>query len=208
MPKQHHPSNLTLEPRTAAGTTASQALRREGKIPGVVYGHGESTPISVDVKQLADLLMSGNRSRIVDATVAGRKDSVLLRHVDTHPITRRPLSVDFQRVSKNEAIVASVNVITEGVAAGVRDQGGVMDIVTHALEIKGPAQAIPDHVTVDVRELTVHTHVTAGDVPLPQGFTLITAPDTIVVSVSLTRASAGEGTETPAEAAPTDAPTP
>lgn len=205
---KHEPSNLTLEPRTAAGTTASQALRRSGKIPGVVYGHGESTPITVDVKQLADLLHSGNRSRVVDATVAGRKDSVLLRHVDTHPITRRPLSVDFQRVSKDEAIVASVNVVPDGVAVGVRDQGGVMDVVTHALDIKGPASSIPDNLSVDVRELTVHTHLTAGEVPLPKGFTLITPPETIVVSVSLTRASAGTGDEATPAAEPTEAPAP
>ncbi|HEX3549548.1 MAG TPA: 50S ribosomal protein L25, partial [Candidatus Elarobacter sp.] len=187
---------------------ASQALRRAGKIPGVVYGHGESTPITVDVKQLVDLLHSGNRSRVVDATVAGRKDSVLLRHVDTHPITRRPLSVDFQRVSKDEAITASVHVVADGVPVGVRDQGGVMDIVAHALDVKGPASSIPDHLTVDVRNLTVHTHLTAGEVPLPKGFTLVTPPDTIVIAVSLTRASAGAGEEPAPEGAPTEAPSP
>ena len=200
-------SILTLEPRSDVGTTASQALRRAGKIPGVVYGHGESTPVTIDVKDLADLLHSRRRSHVIDAKVAGKADSVLLRHVDTHPVNHRPLSVDFQRVSKNEAIVASVNVIADGVAAGVRDQGGVMDLVTHALDIKGPASAIPDGLTVDVRALTVHTHLTAAEVPLPKGFTLVTPPDTIVVAVSLTRASAGTGDETtPAEGAPAEAP--
>ncbi len=197
---------LTLEPRTAAGTTASNALRRTGKIPGVVYGHGTSTPVAVDGKQLAELLHSRDRTHVIDANVAGRKDSVLLRNVDAHPVTRRLLSVDFQRVGKDEAITASVNIVAEGVAAGVREQGGVMDIVTHALDIKGPAQSIPDRLTVDVQDLTVHTHVTAGDVPLPKGFTLITPADTIVIAVSLTRASAGSGEEAAPEAVVVEAP--
>ncbi len=199
-------SVLTLEPRSAAGTTASNALRRAGKVPGVVYGHGESTPISVDVKELADLLHSRRRAHVIDAKVGGKADSLLLRHVDTHPVTNRPLSVDFQRVSKNESIVASVNVIPDGVPVGVRDQGGVMDLVAHTLDIKGPASAIPDGLGIDVRALTVHTHLTAADVTLPKGFTLITPPETIVVAVSLTRASAGTGEETPAEAVPAEAP--
>jgi large subunit ribosomal protein L25 len=206
MAKQNDTSTLTLEPRTAAGTTASNALRRAGKVPGVVYGHGESTLISVDVKALADLLHSRDRTHVIDATVAGRKDSVLLRHIDAHPVTRRPLSVDFQRVGKDEAIVASVTVVADGVPVGVRDQGGVMDIVTHALEVKGPAQGIPDQLTVDVRDLTIHTHVTAGQVPLPKGFTLVTPPETIVVSVSLTRAGAGVENDVPADAPAGDAP--
>jgi large subunit ribosomal protein L25 len=69
MPKHTSLSKLTLEPRERVGTTSAHALRREGKIPGVVYGHGQATPISVDVKQLTDLIHSGQRSRIVDATI-------------------------------------------------------------------------------------------------------------------------------------------
>jgi large subunit ribosomal protein L25 len=210
MSKPHTLTNLVLEPRTGIGTTASHALRRAGKIPGVVYGHGQSTPIAIDVKQLTDLILSGHRSHIVEASIGGKKDSVLLRRIEAHPLTRKPLSVDFQRVTKDEAITASVNVVTVGNPIGVREQEGVMDVVTRALEIKGPAQSIPDSITVDVNELAVHQHVSAGEIALPAGFALITPPDTIVVSVSITRAGAAE-TETPAtvvEEQPAEAPPP
>jgi large subunit ribosomal protein L25 len=203
MSKPHNLSNLVLEPRSAVGTTKANALRRAGKIPGVVYGHGPSTPIAIDVKQLSELIHSGHRSHIVEASIGGKKDSVLLRRIEAHPITRKPLSVDFQRVTKDEAITASVTVVTVGNPVGVRDQGGVMDVVSHALDIKGPAQHIPDQLTVDVDDLTVHQHITAGEITLPAGFTLITPPETIVVSVSLTRAAAGDETETTTEAAAT-----
>ncbi len=199
MPKHHTVASLTLEPRAEVGTTSAQRLRRTGKIPGVVYGHGQATPIAVDAKQLADLLLSGNKSKIVDATIGDQHDSVLLRRVEAHPISRRPLSVDFQRVTRDEAITSNVTIVTTGTPVGVRDNGGVMDVISHTLEIKGPAHAIPDNLTVDVSELDVHQHVLASEVALPQGFTLITPPETVVVSVEITRALASE--EAPAEAA-------
>jgi len=208
MSKQHTISKLTLEPRTRVGTTSAHALRRAGKIPGVVYGHGQPTPISVDAKQLTDLIHSGQKSRIVDAMIGDASDSVLLRRVEADPITRKPLSVDFQRVTRDEAISSSVTIVTTGTPRGVRDEGGVMDVITHALEIKGPAQSIPDNLTIDVSELGVHEHVTAGEIALPKGFTLITPAETVVVSVEVTRAEVSEGvTEAAVEAAPVDAPT-
>ena len=202
MPKQHNLATVSLQPRTEVGTTAAHALRAAGKIPGVVYGHGAPTPISIDAKQLSELLLSGGRSHIVNASIGDKKDSVLLRRIEAHPITRRPLSVDFQRVTRNEAITSSVPVVTVGTPVGVRDQGGVLDVITRDLEIKGPASAIPDAVEIDVSDLAVHQHVTAGDVKLPKGFTLITPPDTVVVSVEITRAAAGEEIEAAAEEVP------
>lgn len=198
MAKSHVLTRLILEPRTRTGTTAAHALRRVGKIPGVVYGHGGPMPIAIEAKQLADLVLSGNRSHIVEATVGTKKDSVLLRRIEADPIYHKPLSVDFQRVTRNEPIVAAVTVVTSGKARGVRESGGggaVMDIVTHQLEIKGPAHAIPDTLVVDVSELGMHDHVAAGQVPLPAGFTLITPPDTLVVTVEVSRAAVSLGPE-------------
>ena len=208
MATKHTVSKLVLEPRSKVGTTGSHALRAAGKIPGVVYGHGEATPISIDVKLLTELVHSGQRSRIIDATIGKNKDSVLLRRIEADPITRKPLSVDFQRVTKDEEIWSTVTVLTTGTARGVRD-GGVLDVVTHALEIKGPASGIPENLTVDVSPLGIHEHVTAGQVELPKGFALITPADTIVVSCEVTRAEvaevATEGAEV-APAAPAEAP--
>jgi large subunit ribosomal protein L25 len=204
---KHSLNSVTLETRTDLGKTGAHRLRAQGKIPGVVYGHGTSTPITIDAKQLSELILSGNRNHVVDATIGGARDSVLLRTIETHPITRKPLSVDFQRIASGESITASVPVTTTGTPAGVRDSGGVMDVVTHALDLKGPAQSMPDHLVVDVTELGLHEHVTAGRVPLPDGFALLTPPDTIVITVGISRANVGTETETTAEVPPTEAPT-
>ncbi|BDE07832.1 50S ribosomal protein L25 [Vulcanimicrobium alpinum] len=203
MAKPHAVALLNLEARTEVGTTGAQHARRAGKVPGVVYGHGSATPIAIDAKELADLILSGSKSHIVQASVAGKTDSVLLRRIETDPISRKPLSVDFQRVTKGETIFATVNVVTEGTPIGVKDQGGVMDVITHCLELKGPADRIPDVLTVDVSALNVHEHITAAQVPLPKGFTLVTPPETNVVAVEITRAAVGAEEEAaPAAAAP------
>ncbi|HYZ16868.1 MAG TPA: 50S ribosomal protein L25 [Candidatus Acidoferrum sp.] len=205
MSKNHSLSSLTLVARDHAGTTTAKALRKAGKVPGVVYGHGTSTPIAIDAKELAELLLSGSRSKVVEATIAGAKDSVLLRKIESDPISRRPLSVDFQRVSRDEAVFATVTVTTVGNPRGVRERSGILDVVTHTLEIKGPAQSLPDHLEVDVNDLDVHEHLTAGQVPLPKGFTLVTPPETTVVSVETHRGVSGAGFDN-AEEQPTEAP--
>ena len=112
---------------------------------------------------------------------------MLLREVQRDPITHRPIAADFQRVSSTEAIYASVRIVTVGVPLGVKDQGGVMDIVTHALEVKGPAGKLPEHFEIDVSALNVNDHITAGEVKLPAGFTLITPADTVVVGIEGSR---------------------
>ena len=91
--------------------------------------------------------------------------------------------------------------MTVGIAPGVKDQGGVMDIVTHALEVKGPAGKLPEHFEIDVSALDVHDHVTAGDVKLPAGFTLITPADAVVVGIEGSRTASEDAELTAAAAA-------
>jgi large subunit ribosomal protein L25 len=212
MAKQERVTNVIIHQRAEIGTTGAKKARREGRIPGALYGHGGSEAISVDAKTLNELLTSGGQSHIVDATIGGKKESVLLREVQRDPISHRPIAADFQRVSSTEAINASVPIVTVGVAPGVKEGGGVMDTVTHALEVKGPAGKLPDHFEIDVSGLNVNDHITAGDVKLPAGFTLITPAETVVVAVEGSRTASDDAAITaaapvaaPAEPAPAPA---
>jgi large subunit ribosomal protein L25 len=202
MSKLDRVTHLTIHTRTSVGTTAAKAVRREGQVPGVLYGHGASVSIAIDAKALSQLLNAGGKSHIVDATIDGVHDSVLLREVQRDPISRRPIAADFQRVSLTEEIYASVGIVAVGVAPGIRDQGGVLDIVTHELEIKGPAGKLPEHLEVDISALSVGDHINADAVPLPAGFVLITPGEKTVVSLEGARANVGDGSpEAEAEAA-------
>ncbi len=204
MAKSERVSTLTLHSRERVGTTGANASRQAGQIPGVLFGHGSNpVPIAIDARELSALISSGGQSRIMDATLGGTHESVLLREVQRHPVTHRPLNADFQRVSQTEAILATVSVHTVGVARGVKDAGGIMDVVSHTLDIKGPAGKIPEHLEVDVTELGVGDHIVAGDVKLPADFVLVTARETTVVAIELPRAEVAE--VTPVAAAATDA---
>lgn len=187
MAKTERITTLVLHKRGDTGTTNANATRRSGQIPGVLYGHGGSEAVSVDARALADLVAGGGASHIVDADIDGTHDSVLLREVQRDPITRRAIHADFQRVSKGEAIYAAISIVTVGVSIGVKDAGAVMDVVTHAVEVKGPADKIPDNFEVDVSHLNVGEHVSAADLKLPAGFTLVTPHDTVIVSVEQSR---------------------
>ncbi len=180
---------LSVEPRTKVGTTGSNALRHAGKIPAVIYGHG--TPpehLAIDAHAFEDLLHRGGRNAIVTLTGGTKRDeTALVRVVQYHPLSRRVIHADLQRVSADETIASKLAVVTVGVPRGIRELGGVMDVVTHELEIEGPANRIPENLEIDVTELGLHEHVTAGDVALPDGFKMLTPADTTVVSIEPSR---------------------
>ncbi len=196
--------NLPIERRSKTGTTSAAALRRQGRIPGVVYGHGtDPLHVSFEAKVFDDLLHHGGRTGVIALTLEGKKsDTALVRDIARNPVTRKVVHVDLQRVSEHEAVHARIPVVTVGTPLGVRDFGGVMDVQTHEIEVEGPVDELPDHLEIDVSQLGIHQHATASDIKLPAGFKLLEAPDMIVVSVEssktaqhLEEATAGVTTE-------------
>jgi large subunit ribosomal protein L25 len=180
---------LPVERRTRLGTTGAKALRTAGKVPAVVYGHGDMPEhIAVDLHAFEELLHHGGRNAIVTLTDGGRKrQTALVRELQLDPVSRRIVHADLQRVSADEAISARLAIVTVGIAEGVRSFGAVMDVITHELEVEGPASRIPEHLEIDVSQLGVHDHVTAAEVALPKDFKLLTPPETIVVSIEPSR---------------------
>jgi large subunit ribosomal protein L25 len=196
--------NLPIERRSKTGTTSAAALRRQGRIPGVVYGHGtDPLHVSFEAKVFDDLLHHGGRTGVIALTLEGKKsDTALVRDIARNPVTRKVVHVDLQRVSEHEAVHARIPVATVGTPLGVREFGGVMDVQTHEIEVEGPVDELPDHLEIDVSQLGIHQHATASDIKLPAGFKLLEAPDMIVVSVEssktaqhLEEAAAGATTE-------------
>lgn len=205
---------LKLELRENPGTIGSRKVRHTGRIPGVIYGHGEKPlAVSIEGRELGELLHGGRRQNIIDIQLDGKKDTAMVRDMQLDPVTRRVLSVDLQRISRSDIITAEVPIVTVGTAAGVRDQGGMMDLVTHEIEVRGPADKIPEEIRVDVSELTIGDNISAGELTLTEGIRLITPADTTIVAIEMPRAeeepvaaaAVPEGAEgaVPAEAPPT-----
>ena len=180
---------LAVEQRSNLGTTGAHALRAAGKVPAVLYGHGVVPEhLALDAREFADLIHRAGRNAIITLTDGPRKrQTALVRELQIHPVSRRIVHADLQRVSADEMIEARLAVVTVGVAEGVRNAGAVMDVITHELEVAGPASKIPEHLEVNVEPLGVHDHVTAGEIALPEGFRLVTASETIVVSIEPSR---------------------
>ncbi len=187
MPKKE--LQLSVERRERLGTTGAHALRAQGKIPAVVYGHGNVPEhVALDAHAFEELMHHGGRNAIITLTDGGRKrQTALVRQIQLHPVSRRIVHADLQRVSADESIDTRLPIATVGVAEGVRSFGAVMDVIVHELEVEGPANRIPEHLEVDVTALGVHEHLTAADVPLPAGFKLLTPPETVVVSIEPSR---------------------
>ncbi len=171
-------------------------------MPAVLYGHGSRPqPIEFEARAFEDVMHRGGRSALITLKLDGtRGETALLRELQRDPLSRRILHADLQRVSANEEVHASVPVVTVGVALGVKEFGGVLDVVTHQVEISGPANQIPEHVEIDVTSLGLHDHVTAGAAELPAGFTMLTPADSILVAVESSK------TATQVEEAATPAP--
>ena len=195
---------LAVTTRHKTGTTASAALRHAGKIPATLYGHS-SAPASValDAKAFDELLHAGGKNQLLEITIdGGGRDTALVREVQRDTLTRRVVHADLQRVSATEEIAASLPIVATGVAEGVKNGGGVMDVVLHAIDVTGPANALPEQIEADVTNLGVGDHLTAGELELPPGIALDVDPATIVISVEASKTEA-EAAEV-APAAPAD----
>jgi large subunit ribosomal protein L25 len=195
--------SLAVEQRAKLGTTGSHGLRAAGKLPAVLYGHGVVPEhLALDAHAFDELIHRAGRNAIITLTGGSKVQTVLVRQIQRHPVSRRVIHADLQRISADETIDARLAIVTIGVAEGVRNSGAVMDVITHELEIAGPASRIPEHLEIDVTALGIHEHVTAGEVPLPAGFKLITPPETVVVAIEPSRtAHELEEAAAPAEAA-------
>jgi large subunit ribosomal protein L25 len=181
--------SLAVEQRAKLGTTGAKALRAAGKVPAVLYGHGVTPEhLAFDAHAFEELIHHAGRNVIITLNDGTRKrQTALVREIQIHPVSRRIVHADLQRVSADESISARLPVVTVGVAEGVRNAGAVMDVITHELEVEGPANKIPEHLEIDVTPLEIHDHVTAGEVVLPAGFKLLTPPETVVVSIEPSR---------------------
>ena len=163
---------LSAEPRERAGKGASRALRREGRVPAVIYGDNQE-PISIHVeeKALYKLLMTGHFfNSIVELTVDGKTTRTLPKDVAFHPVTDRPLHADFLRLNKNATVDVEVPVhfTNEDASPGLK-RGGVLNIVRHELELVCEADKIPDEIAIDVTGFDVGDSIHISHVTLPAG---------------------------------------
>jgi large subunit ribosomal protein L25 len=176
---------LDVEDRPERGTRAAKRLRREGYVPGVVYGggSGECTSFKVNALTLRHVLVDG--AALIDLKVGGKTRPVIVKDRHQHPVRDELLHIDLLEVRLDETIQTQVNVHLEGAeeAPGIKE-GGVLEHITHQLNIEALPTDIPDSIHVDVSGLEIAATMHLSEIPAPQGVTFLDDPeDTIIATV-------------------------
>jgi large subunit ribosomal protein L25 len=189
---------LEVEERQAAGTRAARRLRRTGKLPAVIYGHGEAPEtVAVPVRELANLLEHG--AHLVELRVNGAPRQVLIKDVQFDYLGIEPVHVDFTRVDLHERVTVSVPLEFRGTPAGV-NEGGLFDMNQVDIEIECLVSEIPDSIRVNVAHLRIGDMLHVRDLTLPPNVSAVTSPETVVFSVrAKVTAEAAELEETEAQ---------
>ena len=163
-------ATLKVKPREIFGSRASRRLRRDGLVPGVVYGHGrEARPFQVSDRELRHLLAEGHT--LLDLEVEGAKPvPVVIKEQQHHPVRDAVLHVDFHEVRLDEEIQAEVAIELDGAdqAPGVRE-GGVLEHVTREITVEALPTEIPERLTVDVSQMEINDTLQLAVLAPPSG---------------------------------------
>lgn len=198
--------HLPAETRDRAGKGASRALRREGRVPAVVYG-GNEEPLSIHVEEklLRKQLGTGHFfNSVVDVEVDGKLMRTLPKDVAFHPVNDRPLHVDFLRISKDSKVHVNVPVVfaNEEASPGLK-RGGVLNIVRHELDLVCTSDNIPEEIAIDVTGFDVGDSIHISHVKLPSGVeSAITDRDFTIATIiapSGMRSESGDNAKTEGE---------
>ncbi|WP_169306776.1 50S ribosomal protein L25 [Cohnella pontilimi] len=175
---------LQAEKRETTSRGQLQSIRRQGKVPGIVYGQGvkESTPITVDAKDVQALLRNNPRA-VLELEVPGiGKKNVMLTDVQRDALSREVLHIDFHKINMNQSVTVPVRIEVSGKSAGEKE-GGLLQLVLHEVEIECLPKNLPEAITIDVTALQIGDNLTVGDIRLPDGVRAALDADTVVIAV-------------------------
>ncbi|MAT44470.1 MAG: 50S ribosomal protein L25 [Anaerolineaceae bacterium] len=161
-------------------------LRREGKIPAVIYGSKmEPLPITLNLREASKTLAAATASSLVTIKVGGKDHTVLVREKQKNFIRNELLHVDFQAVSMTEKIRASVSVITQGTSLAVKDMSAVLVNGLTEIEVLAFPQDLPESFVVDISSLTeLGSSITVSDLDVPKNVEILSNPDDVIVTAT------------------------
>ncbi|MCC7174707.1 MAG: 50S ribosomal protein L25 [Bryobacterales bacterium] len=194
---------VSVSPRETRGKNEARRLRQKGLAPAVVYGSGQATlAVSVEPKQIVKILHSGTGHNTIFnlAVEGGETTPVMLVDWQFDPVRENLLHVDMKRIDLTKRLRVSVPVHTQGDPHGVKQQGGLLELVSREIEIECLPDDIPEHFTLDVSELMLGQARRASDVALSGSMKLLSPPDAVIAHVIALRVEAAAEAAAPAEA--------
>jgi large subunit ribosomal protein L25 len=177
---------VAAQPRASRGKNEARRTRRSGLIPAVVYGSfKDAISVSVSPKDITRIIHSktGHNS-IFDIDIAGiEKTPVMVADEQYDPIRSTLLHIDLRRIDLTRKLRVAVPIHTTGEAKGVKQQGGVLDVVTRQIDIECIPDDIPNHFEVDVTELMIGNAIRVSELPVKEGVRVLTSGDAVIAHV-------------------------
>ena len=182
---------LNTEEKTTIGSRSSRRLRRDGKVPGVLYGLGQDPEIfSVDYGDLRGALTTdAGLNALIQLSVNGTNQLSILKSLQRHPVKDEVIHVDFVRIDPNQELAVEVPIVLEGVAKKVTDQNGMVDQTMFYLSVLSLPDSIPNELTADVSELEINDAIRVSDVVLPEGVRTEVDPEEAIAVGTVTRST-------------------
>ena len=182
---------LVAESGRTLGSRPSKRLRREGKVPGVVYGQGvEPTSVAVNWRELrAVLTTEAGLNALIRLEYGDTHQMAIVKEMQRHPVRRSVEHVDFLVVDVNQPVAVDVPIVLVGEAEAVLDEKGVVDQTLFTLHVNALPTNIPNEFEVDISGLTLDTPIRVGDIVMPEGVTCDVDPEEPVVTGQITRAA-------------------
>lgn len=187
----HETPTISAERRERVGSRYAHRLRKEGKLPGVIYGHqADPVPVSVDEKEVLTILKHG--AHVMNVNVAGdRAQTCLVKDIQFGYLGDNVIHIDFARVDLDEEVTVNVTLHFVGEPQLLKTPGAVMSHPMTELEVKCRVDAIPDEIRVDLSEMDQAFHV--EDIKLPDGVRTDVDPSTPVAQIAVVRDEEAEG---------------
>jgi len=178
---------LKAEVREHTGSKTVRKVREQGRIPAIVYGHKkEPVAISLDAHSFVEGLHHGHR--LMDVQIGKKKEKTIVKEIQYDHLGKNIIHVDLMRVNVTEIVKVMVPIELKGTAAGTHESGIIEEHVDR-LEIECKVIDIPETIVVSVKEVHVGDALHAGDIELPDGITLASSPNTLIVTCHLVAAA-------------------
>ncbi|MFP5356123.1 MAG: 50S ribosomal protein L25/general stress protein Ctc [Gemmatimonadota bacterium] len=192
-------ASLSASARSAVGKGVARSLRRDGRVPAVIYGHARAPQaLSVDARELGRLLEHVSaETTVIELAVDGTMSRTLIRDIQRHPVKRAILHVDFQELVAGEMVTVNIPIVLTGTSIGVRLNAGILTQVMSELACRVDPANIPNRIEVDVTNVNIGGSVHVGELNIPAGVEVLAESRDTVLTVSASKA----GEETPAAAA-------
>ena len=179
---------LEVQSRDVRKRNRSKALRSAGKVPGVVYGGSDNQLVEVDHKVFDRIIQSASSDTVLlDLKLGKDKRLALVQEVQHHPLSRKPLHIDFREVKPDQKVIVTLPTIPIGEPVGVKTSGGNLEHVLRYAKVKGTPASLPEVIETDITDLDIGQTLLVRDMAVPEGVEVLADPSNAVFSVTRPR---------------------